>query len=90
VIRPLVFSYSSSELRIIIGPTANIDDEKVILVVLVEVAGDIINRIPVGFLEEAGSGIGHSNDATCYVGQVQLLTIKWSFLLRACYDFSND
>lgn len=70
MIRPLVFSDSSFKLRIIIGPAANIDNEKVILMILVEVAGYIIDRIPIRFLEEAGSRISHSNDSTSYICQV--------------------
>lgn len=70
MIRPLVFPYSSSKLRIIIGPAANIDDEKVILVVFVEVIGYIVNGVPVCLLEEAGSGVSHSNDATGYVSEI--------------------
>lgn len=70
MIRPLILPDPSAELRIIVGPATDIDDEKVILVVLVEVAGDVVDGVPIGLLEEAGGGVGHSYNAACYVGQV--------------------
>ena len=62
MIRPFVLLYSSLKLGVIIGSTADIDDEKIIVMILVEVIGDISDRISIYFLKEIRCRIGHSNN----------------------------
>lgn len=70
MISPLVLPHSPSKLTVIIRSAADIDDEVVILMILVEIASDVIDGIAISLLEEVGSRVCHSDDSIGYVGQI--------------------
>lgn len=90
MIGPLVLPDSPSELAVIVGPAADIDDEEVILMILVEITGDVIDGIAVCLFEEVRSRIRHRYDSIGYVGEIQLLTIEGSFLLGTGDKLADD
>lgn len=60
---------------VVIVATADVDDEVVVMVFFIEVAGDVLDIVPVGLLDEVGGGEGHGNDSIGDVGEVQLFTL---------------
>ena len=90
MVRPLVFPDPSSEAGVVVGPAADVDDEKIVLVVLVEVFSDVVDRVAIGFFEETARGVCHGDDTVCYIGKIKLLPVEWSLLLRSGDDLAND
>ena len=83
MIGPLILPHPPSEFAVVVRTTTHIDYQIFILVVLVEIVGDVIDRIPVCLFEEIGCGVGHGDDSIGDVGEVELLSIEGGLLLGA-------
>jgi hypothetical protein len=57
--------------------------------VLVEIVGDIINRIAICLFNEVGSRVSHGYNSIGYVGEVKLLPVKWCLLLWTSHNLAN-
>ena len=53
--------------------------------ILVEIVRHICDGVSVGFLQEVGGGISHSDYSICDVGEVELLSVVGSFLFGASH-----
>jgi len=90
MVGPLVFPDPPSEAGVVVGTAADVDDEEIVLVVLVEVFGDVVDRVAIGLFEETARGVCHGDDTVCYVGKVKLLPVEGSLLLGPSDDLAND
>lgn len=70
VVGPLVFQHSVVEFGIVIGPTADVDNQIGVWMVLVEVLSHIVNGVAYLFFQEIGSRVGHGDDTVCNVGEI--------------------
>lgn len=90
VVGPVVLADAVVEGRVVVGTAAHVDDEVVVLVVLVEVGSHVLDRVPIGLLEEVGRRVRHRDYAGGYVRQVQLLPVVRRLLLRPSHDFPHQ
>ena len=63
MIRPFVLMDSALEFVVVVGAAADVDDEEIVVMILVEVSCNIIDGVSVNLFEEVGGGIGHGDDA---------------------------
>ena len=85
VIGPLVAVDLVPESRRVVVPAAHVDDKIVVVVVLLEVARDVLDVVAVGFFEQVGGGEGHGDDPFGDVGEIELLAF-----VESCYFGAGD
>ena len=90
VVGPLVVPHLVLEDSVVVGAGADVDDEVVAGVGLLQVAGHVLNGVPVGLLQHPGGREGHRDHPRGYVGQVQLFPLVAYRVLRSSHHLSND
>ena len=88
VIFPKIIDHFLPEYFIIVFPVADIDDQIVRQVFDLQVLGNFIDRVAVGFLQPRGR-VGHSDHCVSYVGQIQIEMLRHCPLFGPCYNFSK-
>lgn len=90
MVRPLVVVDPVPEDGVVIVATADVDDEVVAVVFFIEVAGDVLDVVPVGLFYEIGGGEGHGDDSICDVGEVELFSLVAGGPFGSGYHLSHN
>ena len=75
MVGPLVVPDLVVEVLVVVGPAADVDDHVVVGVGVVEVAGHVLDGVPVGLLDDVGGGEGHGDDPLGDVGEVEVVPL---------------
>ena len=89
MIRPLIILDSLFEEGVVVSSTADIDYEVVVVMGLLEVAGNILDGVPISFFDEIRSWEGHGDDSVSDVGEVKFFSFVLDGIFGSCHNFSN-
>lgn len=90
VVGPLVVPHLVLEDGVVVGAGADVDDQVVAGVSLLQVAGHVLDRVSVGLFQHPRGREGHRDYPRGYVGQVQLLPLVAYRVLRSSHHLSHD
>ena len=87
MIWPLVILNLMLKDGIVVLPGADIKDEIVVPMFFFKIAGNILDRISVGFFDNVSCRESHGNDSVCDVGQIKILSLIGDGIFRASNNF---
>ncbi len=90
VIRPLVLKHSILELSIVVGSGADVNDEVVFRMMLLEILSHVVDGVAVGLFQEIGGREGHGDDIFSDVGEIEFFSLVGSLLLGACHQLPHE
>ena len=90
MIGPFVLDNLVVKLSIVVGSWADVEDKILAIVVLIEIVGNIFDRIPVGLFKEVGGWIGHCDNSVGDVGEIEFLSVIGCLFFRAGYYISDE